>query len=66
MIYTAFELANKIEQKPREIDVYIIPINTERQALQLATALRKLGNRVDVELSGKSFVRQWTRQIAKM
>lgn len=53
VIYTAFELANKIEQKPREIDVYIIPINTERQALQLATALRKLGNRVDVELSGK-------------
>lgn len=53
VIYTAFELANKIEQKPCEIDVYIIPINTERQALQLATALRKLGNRVDVELSGK-------------
>lgn len=53
VIYTAFELANKIEQKPREIDVYIIPINTERQALQLASSLRKAGNRVEVELSGK-------------
>lgn len=53
VIYTAFELANKIEQNPREIDVYIIPLNTEKQALQLATALRKTGQRVEVELSGK-------------
>lgn len=53
VIYTAFELANKIEQYPREIDVYIIPMNTVKQALQLATALRKTGQRVEVELSGK-------------
>ncbi|MCH7321970.1 histidine--tRNA ligase [Solibacillus sp. MA9] len=53
VIYTAFELANQIEQNPREIDVFIIPMNTLKQALQLATALRKTGQRVEVELSGK-------------
>ncbi|WP_339216503.1 histidine--tRNA ligase [Solibacillus sp. FSL W8-0372] len=53
VIYTAFELAGKIEEKPTEIDIYIIPIGTEKQALQLATSLRKEGNRVEVELSGK-------------
>ncbi|MBD8036084.1 histidine--tRNA ligase [Solibacillus sp. A46] len=53
VIYTAFELAGKIEEKPTEIDIYIIPIGTEKQALQLATSLRKEGNRVEVELGGK-------------
>ena len=53
VIYTAFELAGKIEQNPCEIDIYIIPMNTVAQALQLATALRKTGQRVEVELSGK-------------
>lgn len=53
VIYTAFELAGKIEAKPTEIDIYIIPIGTEKQALQLATSLRREGNRVEVELSGK-------------
>ena len=53
VIYTAFELAGKIENNIPEIDVYIIPIGTEKEALRLATALRKQGNRVEVELSGK-------------
>ena len=53
VIYTAFELAVKIEEKLTEIDIYIIPIGTEKQALQLATSLRKEGNRVEVELGGK-------------
>ena len=53
VIYTAFEIADKIANKPSEIDVYIIPIDTEKEALRLATALRKQGNRVEVELSGK-------------
>lgn len=53
VIYTAFELAGKNEEQPTETDIYIIPIGTEKQALQLATSLRKEGNRVEVELSGK-------------
>ncbi|MEK3765713.1 MULTISPECIES: histidine--tRNA ligase [unclassified Solibacillus] len=53
VIYTTFELAGKIEENPKEIDIYIIPIGTEKQALQLATSLRKEGNRVEVELGGK-------------
>ncbi|WP_336046941.1 histidine--tRNA ligase [Solibacillus ferritrahens] len=53
VIYTALELAGKIEGKPTEIDIYIIPIGTEKQALQLASSLRKEGNRVEVELGGK-------------
>lgn len=53
VIYTAFELAGKVEKNPSVIDIYIIPIATEIEALQLASALRKDGNRVEVELSGK-------------
>ena len=52
VIYTAFELAGKIENNPPEMDIYIIPIDTEKEALRLATAFRKQGNRVEVELSG--------------
>lgn len=53
VIYTALDLAGKVEQNPREIDIYIIPMNTEKQALQLASFFRKTGKRVEVELSGK-------------
>lgn len=53
VIYTAFELAGKIEKNVAEVDVYIIPIGTEKQALRLATTLRKQGMRVEVELSGR-------------
>ena len=53
VIYTAFELAGIIEKNPSEIDIYIIPIATEKEALRLASALRKEGKRVEVELSGK-------------
>ncbi|AWE07164.1 histidine--tRNA ligase [Lysinibacillus sp. 2017] len=53
VIYTAFELAGKVEKNASVIDIYIIPIATEIEALQLASALRKDGNRVEVELSGK-------------
>lgn len=53
VIYTALDLAGKVEQNPREIDIYIVPMNTEKQALQLASFFRKTGKRVEVELSGK-------------
>lgn len=53
VIYTALDFAGKVEQNPREIDIYIIPMNTEKQALQLASFFRKTGKRVEVELSGK-------------
>ena len=52
VIYTAFELANKTVSQA-EVDIYIIPISTEKQALRLANELRIAGNRVEVELSGK-------------
>ncbi|MFE3573157.1 histidine--tRNA ligase [Lysinibacillus sp. NPDC059133] len=53
VIYTAFELTGKAEKRESDIDIYIIPIRTEKEALVLATALRNEGNRVEVELSGK-------------
>lgn len=52
VIYTAFELAGK-EDRSAHVDVYIIPIGTEKEALRLAHALRQSGKRVEVELSGK-------------
>lgn len=53
VIYTAFELTGKAEKRTSDIDIYIIPIRTEKEALVLAAALRNEGNRVEVELSGK-------------
>ncbi|MEK4626836.1 MAG: histidine--tRNA ligase [Solibacillus sp.] len=53
VIYTAFELSGKTNMKEPDIDIYIIPIGTEKQALSLATKLRMDGYRVEVELSRK-------------
>ena len=53
VIYTAFELAGKAEKQASDIDIYIIPIGTEKEALVLARVLRNEGNRVEVELRGK-------------
>lgn len=52
VIYTALELAGK-EDRSAHVDVYIIPMGTEKEALRLAHALRQSGKRVEVELSGK-------------
>ncbi|MER2192249.1 MAG: histidine--tRNA ligase [Solibacillus sp.] len=52
VIYTAFELAGK-ENADALVDIYIIPLGTEQEALCLATALRARGKRVEVELSRK-------------
>lgn len=52
VIYTAMEQReNKANQAL--VDVFIIPLNTEKEALRLAWQLRQQGNRVEVELSGK-------------
>ena len=53
VIYAAFELAGKVEKRESDIDIYIIPIGTLKEALVLARELRNEGNRVEVELSGK-------------
>ena len=65
VIYAAFELAGKVEKRESDIDIYIIPIGTQKEALVLARELRNEGNRVEVELSGKKYARQWTKRIAK-
>lgn len=53
VIYTAFELTGASEKRESDIDIYIIPIGTEKEALVLARVLRNEGYRVEVELSGK-------------
>lgn len=52
VIYTAME---QREENVNEalVDISIIPLNTEKEALRLAWQLRQQGNRVEVELSGK-------------
>jgi len=52
VIYTAFELAGKVKALAT-VDVMIIPMGTEKEALCLASTLRAQGKRVEVELSGK-------------
>lgn len=52
VIYTAME-QREIHANEALVDVFIIPLNTEKEALRLAWQLRQQGNRVEVELSGK-------------
>ncbi|MGE7917116.1 histidine--tRNA ligase [Lysinibacillus xylanilyticus] len=52
VIFTAFELNGKAAAES-EIDVYIIAIGVEKEALQLATTLRQQGKRAVVELGDK-------------
>lgn len=52
VIFHAFELLGRVN-KGTEIDIYIIPIGTVKEALKLASNLRSQGNRVEVELSNK-------------
>lgn len=53
VIYAAFELTGVAKNRESDIDIYIIPIGTEKEALVLGTKLRNDGYQVEVELSGK-------------
>ncbi|MER2113668.1 MAG: His/Gly/Thr/Pro-type tRNA ligase C-terminal domain-containing protein [Solibacillus isronensis] len=52
VIYTAME-QREIHANEALVDIFIIPLNTEKEATRLAWQLRQQGNRVEVELSGK-------------
>lgn len=52
VIYTAMEQRENNANQSL-VDIYIIPLNTEKEALRIAWQLRQQGNRVEVELSGK-------------
>lgn len=52
VIYTAME-QREIHANEAFVDIFIIPLNTEKEAMRLAWQLRQQGNRVEVELSGK-------------
>ncbi|MFJ7698414.1 histidine--tRNA ligase [Lysinibacillus fusiformis] len=53
VIFTALEVIGRIEQNVPIVDIYIIPLGTEKSALKLAAALRQQEYKVEVELSGK-------------
>ncbi|GAA3343959.1 histidine--tRNA ligase [Lysinibacillus fusiformis] len=53
VIYTALEVIGRIEKNFPIVDIYIIPLGTEKSALKLAAALRQHEYKVEVELSGK-------------
>ncbi|WP_339173028.1 histidine--tRNA ligase [Solibacillus sp. FSL R5-0691] len=52
VIYTALEQKENNAAQAL-VDILIIPLNTEKEALRLAWQLRQQGSRVEVELSGK-------------
>ncbi|MGE7983480.1 histidine--tRNA ligase [Solibacillus sp. NPDC093137] len=52
VIYTAMEQRENNANQSL-VDIYIIPLNKEKEALRIAWQLRQQGNRVEVELSGK-------------
>lgn len=52
VIYTAMEQRQNHANEAL-VDIFIIPLNTEKEAMRLAWQLRQQGNRVEVEMSGK-------------
>lgn len=52
-IYEILKRRSEFNDKPF-VDIYIIPLNTEKESLLLADKLRKLNYRVDLEMNGKS------------
>ncbi len=51
-IYEILKRRSEFNDKPF-VDIYIIPLNTEKESLLLADKLRKLNYRVDLEMNGK-------------
>lgn len=51
-IYEILKRRSEFNGKPF-VDIYIIPLNTEKESLLLADKLRKLNYRVDLEMNGK-------------
>ena len=51
-IYEALMLKDAIVEKP-PVDLYIIPLGTEKASLKLATELRNKGPKVDVDMAGR-------------
>lgn len=66
VIYTALEVIGRIEKNFPIVDIYIIPLGTEKSALKLAAALRQHEYKVEVELSGKKVKKQWRKRIGKI
>ncbi|MBC8059434.1 MAG: histidine--tRNA ligase [Clostridiaceae bacterium] len=52
VIFAAMSLKERAENLCF-IDIFVIPMNTEKEALKLAASLRKMGYRVDMEMMGK-------------
>lgn len=44
---------NKKFQNSSQVDIFIIPMNTEKESLKLANNIRKLGFKVDIEMCNK-------------
>lgn len=52
VIFTAMNLKETLEEKSL-LDIFIIPIGTEKESLKLASRIRKMGYRVDLEMMGR-------------
>ena len=53
VIYTAMNLIGKGNLVESEIDYYVVPINTHRESLLVASYLRQAGNNVEFEMGNK-------------
>ena len=53
-IYELIKESNLFSDRS-QTDIYIIPVNTEDKCLKLATSLRWLGYRVEIDMSNKKF-----------
>ncbi|GIN12254.1 histidine--tRNA ligase 1 [Shouchella clausii] len=60
VIYTALKMEGRINQK-RLLDYYVIPLQKQKEALAVASSLRKQGFRVDVEFKNKKLTKALER-----
>ncbi|WP_268877422.1 ATP phosphoribosyltransferase regulatory subunit [Alteribacter lacisalsi] len=65
VIYTAMMASKKERTAKSNVDYDIIPLNTQKEALLLATTLSNQGYKVEFELSNKKSERHWIRQTKK-
>ena len=64
VIYEALMLKGAIISEP-PVDLYIIPVGTQKACLKLATELRSKGLKVDVEMADRRLKKSLTLQISR-
>ncbi len=65
VIYTAVNLSKGKRERKSDVDYYVVPIDTNKEAFLVANHLRSMGYKVEFELSDKKLAKHWIRQTRR-